>query len=73
VLDPSLCISCYACVEACPQDCIDVYGRASSQSASTLDGLAKSYPGFRVDDAAVAAASAQRATDVPVAPAEAGA
>ena len=73
VLDPSLCISCHACVEACPQDCIDVYGRASSQSASTLDGLAKSYPGFRVDDAAVAAASAQRATDVPVAPAEAGA
>jgi len=74
VLDPKLCISCFACVEACPQDCIDVSGRAVSAPAAALDGLAGSYAGFAVDEAAVAAAVARRVVDTPPAePAEAGA
>jgi electron transport complex protein RnfB len=73
VLDPALCISCLACVEACPQDCIDVFGRAATQPAATLDGLAKAFPGFRVDEVAVAAAVAARVPAATGETAEAGA
>jgi len=71
VLDPSLCISCYACVESCPQDCIDVSGRVAPAPAHALDGLAKSFEGFAVDEDAAAAARAERPAAAPEQPVEA--
>ncbi len=73
VVDPALCISCYACVESCPQDCIDVYGREAKTPAHQLDGLSKTYAGFAVDEATVAAAAAKRTADPSEVTVEAGA
>ena len=58
VLDPDKCISCYSCVDVCPQDCIDVHGRKAPAAASVTDGRHRSYPGFAVDTAAAEAARA---------------
>jgi Na+-translocating ferredoxin:NAD+ oxidoreductase RNF subunit RnfB len=73
VLDPALCISCYACVDVCPQFCIDVYGREAATPTDTVDGLANKYPDFVVDEAAADAARAKREAGAPEQPVEADA
>ena len=52
VLDPARCIGCFACVDVCPQECIDVTGRSAMPPAHGLDGLAASFEGFAVDEVA---------------------
>ncbi len=46
VVDYEKCTGCGICVEVCPQNCIDLHGRARGSDAADTDGVGKNVPGF---------------------------
>lgn len=46
VVDYEKCNGCGACVAVCPQECIDLTGRAAIRPAASLDGLGAKVDGF---------------------------
>lgn len=54
VVDYAKCTACGACVDVCPQDCIDLFGRAAIAPAHEIDGKARDVAGFAPERAAVA-------------------
>lgn len=46
VVDYEKCNGCGACVAVCPQECIDLTGRAAIKPAASIDGLGAKVEGF---------------------------
>lgn len=59
VVDYEKCTACGACVDVCPQDCIDLFGRSAIAPAREIDGKSRDVPGFAPERAAEAAPDAE--------------